>query len=49
MDDYLSKPFTQTQLRTILARWLTLSSGVTTEAIPPMIADSHLLGPPDQG
>jgi CheY-like chemotaxis protein len=49
MDDYLSKPFTQTQLRTILARWLTLSSGVTTEAIPPMIADSHHLGPPDQG
>ncbi len=32
MDDYLTKPFTEKQLRTVLARWLTMSA-------PPVTAD----------
>ncbi|ETX00566.1 MAG: hypothetical protein ETSY1_10765 [Candidatus Entotheonella factor] len=35
MDDYLSKPFTETQLRTILTRWLTMPSPPQNPALQP--------------
>lgn len=39
MDDYLSKPFKEVQLRTVLARWLPPSSGGTADDTPPRRSD----------
>ena len=45
MDDYLSKPFTEVQLRTVLTRWLTPSSDLTPSPeltardAPPPVSD----------
>jgi CheY-like chemotaxis protein len=39
MDDYMSKPFTEMQLRAVLARWLMPSSRVTAADAPPLVTD----------
>lgn len=36
MDDYLTKPFTQEQMKTLLARWLPEAAVVVTTAHPPV-------------